>query len=79
VLAKKGDDILCAYMSSKLEREGVLIKSVDLSWSELKDPTALIRPDKLATIDVKRIEKIVGHLIEPKRKEVVNRINNLIQ
>lgn len=79
VLAKNGDDVLCAYMSSNLERDGVLIKSIDLSWSELKEPKALVRPDKLATIDIKRFDKIVGHLVDAKRKEIVGRINTLIQ
>jgi mRNA-degrading endonuclease toxin of MazEF toxin-antitoxin module len=79
VLAKKGDDVICAYMSSKFAREGILIKPVDLDWNELNEPNALVRPDKLATIDIKRFGKIVGRLVEPKRKEIVSRINTLIQ
>lgn len=82
VLAKNhSGEILCAYMSSNLKSsEGILIKPSDLNWTNEREPaTSLLRPDKLATIDLSRVVKMTGHLLPTKRKEIVDRINNLIQ
>lgn len=79
VLARSGGNVLAAFMTTQTKQNGVKVSDDDFSWREFDtSEPSLVLPDKIATIDTHRINKLIGHLREPKRKEIISRINSII-